>query len=49
MQTKPFEAVFSTVFSNFEKCRPEVVDDVISDVAVDQVGMDVRVKLVILC
>ena len=34
----------SAVFSNFEKCRPGVADAVISSVALDQVGMDVRVK-----
>ena len=33
------------VFSNLEKCRPEVADDVISDAGVDLVGMEVRVKL----
>ena len=32
-------------FKNFEKCLPEVADDAISGVAVDQRGMDVRVKL----
>ena len=31
-------------FSNFDKSRPEVAGDVISDVAVEQVGVDVRVK-----
>ena len=29
-------------FSNFDKCRSEVAGDVISGVAVDKVGMDVR-------
>ena len=32
------------VFSNFEKCRPEVADDVVSGVAVEKIGMDVHVK-----
>ena len=32
---KPHEASFSAISSNFEKCRPEVADDVISSVAVD--------------
>ena len=31
-------------FSNFDKCRPEVVDDVIPGVAVALVNMDVPVK-----
>ena len=44
---KPPMAVFLTVFGyNF---GPEVDVDVISDVAVEYVGMDVRVKVVILC
>ena len=29
-------------FANFDKCRPEVAGDLISDVAVDWVVMDVR-------
>ena len=29
------------VFSNFEKCGPEVADGLISDVVVDLVGVDV--------
>ena len=41
---KPFEAAFSIVFSNFDKCRPEAVSDDISGVAVE-VGMDAHVKL----
>ena len=42
---KPKEvALFSAVFSNFEKCRPEVADDVISGVATEQVGVDLHVK-----
>ena len=36
---------FLPFFSNFEKCRPDVADDIISGVAVEQVGMDVRVKI----
>ena len=31
-------------FFNFDKCRPEVVSDVISSAALDYVGMDVRGK-----
>ena len=31
-------------FSNCENCRTEVADDVISDVTVDKVGANVRVK-----
>ena len=42
--TKLLEAAFSIVFSNFEKCQPEVADDAISGVAVDKDGMDVRAK-----
>ena len=40
--------VFFTVFSYFDKCRPEIADDFIYTVAVavDLVGMDVRVKFV---
>ena len=42
---KPSGAAFSAVsFSNFDKCRPEGADDVISSVAVDKVGIDIRVK-----
>ena len=44
MQTKHSKAAFSVVFSNVERCRQEVADDVVSDVAVDYVGMGVRVK-----
>ena len=29
---KPSEAVFSAVFPNFDKCRPEVAGDVVSGV-----------------
>ena len=32
------------MFFNFEKCRPEVDDDVISGVAIGKVGMDACVK-----
>ena len=35
---------FQPFFLNFDKCRPKVAGDVISGVAVDKVGMDVRVK-----
>ena len=35
-------------FSNFYKWRPEVADDVILGLAVDYVGLDVLVNLVIL-
>ena len=41
---KPPEASFSAVFSNFDKCRAEEADDVISSMAVGQVGIDVRAK-----
>ena len=34
---------FSAVFVNFDKCRPEIAD--VAIVAVDQVGVDVRVKI----
>ena len=33
-------------FANFDKCRPEVADDVISGANVGFVGMDVPVKFV---
>ena len=40
---KPSEATFSTVFPyNF---RPEVDNDLVSDMAVDNVGMDVPIKI----
>ena len=39
---KPSEVALSAVFSNLEKCRSKVADDVISDVAVNYVGLDVR-------
>ena len=39
---------FWPFFSNFDKCQPEVVVDVISGAALVYVGMDVRAKLVIL-
>ena len=42
MRPKPSEAVFSTVFRyNFQ---PEVDNDVVSGMAIDYVGIDVRVK-----
>ena len=37
---KPSEAAFSTISSNFHKCRPELAGEVMSGVAVEQVGMD---------
>ena len=39
---KPSEAAFWTVFSNFDKCQLEVAGNVISGVAVELIGMDVR-------
>ena len=41
-EPKPTEAAFSAVFSNVVKCPSEVAGDVMSGVAVDQVGVDVR-------
>ena len=38
------EAAFSAVFLNFDLYRPDVTDDVVTGVAVEQVGMDVRGK-----
>ena len=38
---KPSEPAFSTAFLNFDTCQPEVVNDVISGMAVQYVGMDV--------
>ena len=35
-------------FENFDKCRPEVADDVISSVPVDSIGMDVLVKFALI-
>ena len=32
---KPLEAAFTDIFSYLEKCQSEVVDDIISDVAVN--------------
>ena len=50
-KTSPHKNSFQTVeggifglFSNFDQCRREVTDDVISGVAVHQVGMDASVK-----
>ena len=37
--------IFCRVFSNFEKSRHEVADDIISRVAVEYVGMDVQFKI----
>ena len=42
---KPSDVAFFDRFSNFDTCRPEVADDIISGVAEDLVGIDVRVKL----
>ena len=39
----PSEAAYSAVSSNFEKCPQEVADDVLSSVAVEQVGIDVHI------
>ena len=39
---KPFDAEFSTVLFNFNNCQPEVVSDVISGMADQDFGMDVR-------
>ena len=36
--------IFGSFFSNFHKCRQEFAGDVITDVAADQVGMNVHVK-----
>ena len=41
---KPSEAAFSSIYSNTDKCRPEVAGDVISCLAVESVGMEVRAK-----
>ena len=46
---KPSEVAFSAAFSSFDKCRLEVASDVISGVAVQLVGLDVRENVVILC
>ena len=35
---------FRLFFSNFDKCRPEAADDVLSIRAVDNAGMDALVK-----
>ena len=42
--TKPSQAAFSAVFSNFEKFRPEVAGDVISDASLVYVGVGVLAK-----
>ena len=44
IRPKPSDAAFSTVFSNFHKCRPEVAGDVISGNAVELVCVDVCAK-----
>ena len=36
---------FGPFLSNFDKCRPEVADGVVSDVAVEYVGPDLRIKV----
>ena len=38
------EAASSDVLWNFDKCRPEVADDVISGVPMESVGTDDQVK-----
>ena len=43
---KPSQAALSAVFANFDKCRSEAAGDVISGVAVDYVGMNVRATFV---
>ena len=43
----PPEAIGGGIFNrflNFDNCQPEVASDVISNVVVDPLGMDVRVK-----
>ena len=44
-QTKPSDAGISLRFSNLDTCRPEAGGDVISGTAVDNVGIDVPIKL----
>ena len=39
---KPWDAAFSGRFANFDRCRSKVGGDVISGVAVDYGGPDVR-------
>ena len=39
------DTAFSAVFSNFDKCRQEVADDVIFCAVEGDVGMDVSVKV----
>ena len=41
---KPLEAAFSAVFRTFGRCRPKAAGGVMSGVAVQQVGLDVRVQ-----
>ena len=42
MHTKPFDAAFSAVFFNLDKCQLEAAGDVISGTALDHVGTDVH-------
>ena len=42
------EVAFSTAFLDFDNRQPEVASDVISSVAVQYVGMDVCVNLVMI-
>ena len=44
LKPKPSEVAFSVIFQTFHKCRPEVAGNVISSVAIDYVGVDVRAK-----
>ena len=44
LDQKPSEVAFSAVFSNFDKCRPEVAGDVVSGAVIDPVGLDVPAK-----
>ena len=43
---KAVKGGISAGFSNSDQCRSEVADDVISGVALDYLGMDVREKRV---
>ena len=38
------DAAFSAIHLSFGKCQPEVAGDVISDTAVEWIGVDVRAK-----
>ena len=44
IRPKPLEGSIFGCFWNFDKCRPEVADDVISSIPVEPVGMDVLVE-----